>query len=523
MFPTPMTGAHKRSPAMLLSLFLMIGLTSLYYFHSSISQHHKSGRILAELHELVAEFPSSDVKITDFATMASRAAVLAKVAELYVKNHALSRDLLRESVVRVFPWWNKQKLAYIPWEHDPAMDKIRTNETGIVVCVGDGNVKEALFLITNLRNVLGSQLPIEIAYAGDKDLSPHTRTFIYATGKNIHFLDLTKVFDNTLLGLSGWAIKPFALIASRFPRTILVDADVVFFSSPETAWDDYPGPAGPGVLLFHDRAVTMDNPRNKRQNFVAEQLSQLGRQPSTHLSHSSLFYWGFVGEEADSGVVFFDKSRPQLYITALFAAWMNIEDIRSEVTWDIFLGDKETYWLAAELLGVPYAFEPWQAGRLAEYLSEPLAKEFNTERLCSPHMVHATADGKDPFWANWGIWQRKDDTTLGFANWTHWYLGARIDKAIGALNSSHDAFVEPTSSGNETLELRRAEHKERVLATQPSWHWRDWEKDSAGCPQPDESRWKPLSSEIADVLHAIVEEAHTINYAWERMKRELNH
>ncbi|EXJ71143.1 uncharacterized protein A1O5_06137 [Cladophialophora psammophila CBS 110553] len=520
MFSMLTSVVRKRPSSILLVLFLP--LITLFYFRYLVAQQHKTERLVTDLHSYVAEYPL-DVALPDFASVANQVAALSQLAGLYMREQTLDRSRLKESLAHLFPWWNEDKLAYVPWKHQkrqkPWLKEKEVPKTGIVVCVGDGNVEDALFLITNLKKVLKNELPIEIAYAGDSDLSPHTRTFLRATSKDIHFLDLSKIFDNSLIGLKGWATKPFALIASRFPRTILVDADAVFFSAPERAWDDYEGLRDTGTLFFHDRAVTMDNSENRRR-FVAEQLGKAGRAPSAHLNSSSLFYKGYIGEEADSAVVYFDKSRPELYVTALFAAWMNVQDVRDAITWDTFWGDKESYWLAAELTGIPYAFEPWQAARFSEALSKQEQEVFKTPRICSPHMVHSDAADDEPFWTNMGIWQNKEDKSLGFANWTHWYLGAPIKQTIQTTIASNLTLEPVADDSNVTLSVPK--NATEVLATQAAWYWRDWTEDARGCPQHDESRWRPLSREFLDRLRCIIAEAENIRYAWTRKKIEMN-
>ncbi|KAH0842393.1 hypothetical protein AYO21_11925 [Fonsecaea monophora] len=539
-----LTGTVRKRPSSSILLILLLPLLTLVYFRYVVVEQHKTERLVTDLHTYVAEYPL-DVALPDFASVANQVAALSQLAGLYMREQTLDRSRLKDSLVHLFPWWNEDKLAYVPWKHSSSKqskpwskDKKKPElKTGIVVCVGDGNVEDALFLITNLKKVLKNELPIEIAYAGDSDLSPHTRTFLRATSKDIQFLDLTKIFDNSLIGLKGWATKPFALIASKFPRTILVDADAVFFSNPERAWTDYEGLQETGTLFFHDRAVTMDHSENRRR-FVAEQLVRAGRQPSQRLNSSSLFYKGYIGEEADSAVVYFDKSRPELYVTALFAAWMNVQDVRDAITWDTFWGDKESYWLAAELTGVPYAFEPWYAARFSEALSTSEAVVFKTPRICSPHMVHSDADDDEPFWTNMGIWQNKEDKSLGFANWTHWYLGDPIDQTIRTtaaanltqvpleldldldLEGDGDGDGDPDRVSNATL--AQPANETQVLATQASWNWRDWTEDARGCPQHDESRWRPLSREFLERLQSIITEAEHIRYAWTRKKIEMN-
>lgn len=128
---------------------------------------------------------------------------------------------------------------------------------GIVIAVGQDHFRYAAHLIVNLRDVLGSSLPIEIAYAGNDDLPETHRAALQTLGGDITFLDVLTVFaDETLELREGkWAVKPFAVLASRFEQTIMLDADTVFFQKPEVLLDSHDGYLSTGALLFHDRLL----------------------------------------------------------------------------------------------------------------------------------------------------------------------------------------------------------------------------------------------------------------------------
>ncbi|KAI1619613.1 mannosyltransferase putative-domain-containing protein, partial [Exophiala viscosa] len=366
-----------------------------------------------------------------FGSKGRKVAALAELAQHYVDNPSLPYTRLDEAIRQEFPWWVPEKLSYIPWRSTIRSQSWETifgwNTTGLVICAGDGQAWEAAHLISTLRNVINSKLPIEVAYAGDQDLSPTTREFLANTSSEVHFVDLTQIFDDHVVGLSGWAMKSFAIVASRFARTILVDADTVFFFAPDTIFSTYPGLRETGALFFHDRFTTSSwsYKAPARRGWVAAELIATQRAASVHLNTSSLFYREYTTEEADSAMVVIDKSQAKLYLATLFAAWMNTKYIR-DFTYDMFHGDKETYWLATELSGATYSFEPWSAAIMAEDdSSESIAEHLG--KKCTEHMAHATADGTEPFWANGAIWKDIKRKDLSFVNWTHWFLGSRID------------------------------------------------------------------------------------------------
>jgi len=126
-----------------------------------------------------------------------------------------------------FPWWWTPKSAYLPWHHD---FKSEASATGIIICVGNENIIYATRLVRTLRNISKSSVPIEIAFAGDDNLSPANQALIRSLGPAIELVNLHFLFDDTVTGLSNnlFAIKPFAMLASHFKNFILTDASTIF-------------------------------------------------------------------------------------------------------------------------------------------------------------------------------------------------------------------------------------------------------------------------------------------------------
>ncbi|KAF9329094.1 hypothetical protein BG006_007812, partial [Podila minutissima] len=71
---------------------------------------------------------------------------------------------------------------------------------------------------------------------------------------NIEVIDINKSFDNGYLQLKGWAIKSFAILASRFENATLIDTDVFFLQDLSELFKD-PTYEELGVLFFYDRTV----------------------------------------------------------------------------------------------------------------------------------------------------------------------------------------------------------------------------------------------------------------------------
>lgn len=603
----------------LLTALLLQCLTLFLFYHKSADQERIQYTTTIK-QASAAPVLSTNVNIQEFGLMAKKLAVLADLAEHYGANPSIESASFTQTVSEQFRWWNASSLPYIPWKREswhinPFSDFAHSHsKTGIVICVGDKNAREAAHLITTLRNVHKSKLPIDIAYAGEKDLTFKVRQFLSKLGDDINFMDLTTVYEDSLIHLSGWATKPFALLASRHPQTILLSADAIFFSNPDEIFEDYPSLRSTGALFFHDRSITMKN-TTARYDWLDAQLKAAGREPSARLKSESLFYKRYIGEEADAAVVCVDKSIPKMYMAMVFACWMNIQEVRNAVTWKMWWGEKESYWLAAELMGVPYSFEPWSSSRAAQLKaggittsldggrsmtntttsdgdhqgtkdldkdakdkdskdtkkgrkshkktgktatatatatkSKEIQEKTSTaegrgqaqetdktaaykeglrdrsgkrstededkdeeeddavdevedgeeqeedtpleDRRCTTHIVHANAEGTEPLWANGGMWLDKKITGVGMLNWTHWYLGARIQTAL--------------NEGQETDDRHR---QERIMATQPQWWNSDWSLDAKKCPQHDADKWKKLSNDFRGTLSQMHEEVKSV-------------
>ena len=322
----------------------------------------------------------------DFAAKGDRVAAFANLAAVLQDHGITTNERFNALIQREFPWWESgyREIAF----HE------RGGETGIVVCVGSRDTLLAGHLIRTLRNVLKSNLPIQIAYAGDEDLSKKDQAALLSLASDLEFVNLLDHFDESVAGLRDgkFAMKPFAVIATRFRKTILVDADVIFLQNPEKIFEMHDGVNTTGTLFYHDRAYKMQG--KSRVAWVRALLSE--RQPSPYLENS-LFWKEDLWQEMESGVVAFDKGHPRILMALLFSAWMNTKEIREKETYSHVLGDKETYWIACELSNTPYYFQPDYAGLIGTI--EPDL----TSKMCSAHILHMDHTGDMPFWFNGGL------------------------------------------------------------------------------------------------------------------------
>lgn len=430
-----------------------------------------------------------------FGSMARQVARTADLAE------TLSHDLTLEdsemfelAVAKLFPWWRANTLRYYPWKAvAPVGGSGQEKGAGIVISVGNRNVLSAASLIVALRSVLNSTLPIELAYVGDSDLSPRWRSWLMklVDDRSIFPLDLTQVYDNSLVDLRTWDTKPFALIASRYPQTMLLDADAFFFETPDALFDTHPGLRNTGTLFLHDRSKFWGDGRREsphaRLEWLAKQIAEAGRQPSGFLNLSSLLWAadGVITEAMDSCAVFVDKSRPRVYMAMLFAAWMNGAGPRKEF-YKYWYGDKEAYWIACELTGTDYFFELWTSMRMGIATAMPGRNAKSTAQLegdCTQHMIHANADGSAPLLGNGGI--------ARLPQWTHWYLARPIKEALAEIKQNM-SIANDTYWGTELGLGTHEQYRDAIVESQVAW--------GPSCAQHEPERWRPLAPETGDVV-----------------------
>ncbi|KIV86684.1 hypothetical protein PV11_02281 [Exophiala sideris] len=389
-----------------------------------------STRIAPKIQHNYADGLDTPLNVSQWGERAIKVRQLTQWADLAVKNPAAERKAFQNALQTEFPFLaGTDSLIYTPWS---ASAKQFSSQVGMVICTGSNNFHLAAHLIASLRRVHKSKLPIEIAYSGDNDLRPEHRTFLQNLESGISFIDLLDRFPHAHDELvnGGWAMKPFALLASSYTKSMLVDADAIFLTSPDSIFDINPGLHRTGTLFFHDRAALGGG--DERRFWVKDQIAAAQIEPSHYLSTESLFYSGKTWYEADSGVTAMDKSRPDVLMGLIFATWMNTKTVRDEVSYKVFYGDKETFWVAMELSSVDYFFQPWYAGTMGTITKEdgqPESMDLKSTKveICGTHMLHLDHLGQTPFWINGGIYEHKEDPSTGYSTMTHYWVGETSD------------------------------------------------------------------------------------------------
>lgn len=208
----------------------------------------------------------------------------------------------------LFPW----TAPYFP-DHMTLHSHFKRGGRGIVLTAGDDQAPFLLTTIPTFRK-LGCDLPIEVMYLGDSDLSEDYRADLEALD-GVITRDIAQMVNDEGWKLAGWAAKPFAILFSSFREVIFIDADSLFFKNPEVLFDD-PGYQKTGALFFRDRLIMPENKKRWLQQILPKPISRQVKQ--------SRFWTGDSGHMQESGVIVVDKSRH--FLALLMVTRMNGPD-----------------------------------------------------------------------------------------------------------------------------------------------------------------------------------------------------
>lgn len=252
---------------------------------------------------------------------------------------------------------------------------------GIIIVAGEGQFMYATQLIATIREAHRCDLPIEVFYYGAEDLRSEKREFLITTYRNVRTVDLAAFghFDESFAHLDHgtWAMKPYAMLATNFTEVMLLDADSILLAHPYDFFEEA-GYKETGTLFFHDRLVKTEK-YDIIHIFLQEQLGQRGPSP---LLRDSPFWELGLRHRQESGLVLLNKAKPSVFAALLFVMWQNAGPIRDAATYHIFYGDKETFWIAFELSGMPHHFSPYFAGAVGP------ERAVHLDGFCSDHILH---------------------------------------------------------------------------------------------------------------------------------------
>lgn len=99
-----------------------------------------------------------------------------------------------------------------------------TFSRGIVIRAETNQVRYLTATIQAIRHTL----PIQVFYAGDRDLHCALHEYLGPMWNDVEQVDVTTILNDRETRIEGWAIKPCAMLATLFEEVILLDAGVFF-------------------------------------------------------------------------------------------------------------------------------------------------------------------------------------------------------------------------------------------------------------------------------------------------------
>ncbi|ORZ08186.1 mannosyltransferase putative-domain-containing protein [Absidia repens] len=346
---------------------------------------------------------------------------------------SLYTDLEQQLYSWIKPYW--KDVFAINSINSTGIPETQQEKRGIVMCVGDDQFHFAIRTIQAIRDIFKSDLPIEIFAIDDDDLSSSKRQALVKKFDHISVHNIVDRINSEGTDFGGWSLKPFAILASRFEEVILMDADVYFFQSPNTLFDDA-GYQATGTLFFYDRTLFGDWTlgRHWLESFL----------PSTSSLVPTLRWWKYQSaHEQESGVVVINKRRSLMGLLA--TCKINAKRERNEVSYKHIHGDKETFWIGYEMVQTPYAFVKTHGGVLGG-----LGDGGDPARVCG-NILHLDAKQK-PYWWNGGLLRDKNKWPDRYLLFTHYAQGENWDFETSCIKETNQIY-EFSNKDKETARL----------------------------------------------------------------------
>jgi hypothetical protein len=282
---------------------------------------------------LRAQLLTTDEKMIDFKQMTSQLRIHKTLYQHFDVLQAAGGDDKGTHAWALYTALERQLYPWIQprWPDVYAINKGNSSQRGIVMCVGEDQFHFARRTIKAIREIFKSTLPIQVYAIDAADLSESKRHDLTSSFKGVTVHNIVDRINKVGTDFGGWSLKPFAALASDFDQVILMDADVYFFQSPDTLFDD-PGYAATGTLFFYDRTLFGDWTRGRHwlESFL----------PSVSSLVPKSRWWNYKSaHEQESGVVVIDKRRSLLGLLA--TCKINAKRERTEVSYKHVHGDKE--------------------------------------------------------------------------------------------------------------------------------------------------------------------------------------
>lgn len=341
-------------------------------------------------------------------------------------------EFMIENRYPMMPSLWKMEREMFPWAHKKFYSLLEMKRSfsgrGIVLPTGDGHFRYAVHVIRTLR-WFNCTLPIWVAFSGPDDLSPDQQ--LYLKRMNTTLFDLSAYIDTDQLKLKGWQIRPFAMLAAPFKEVVVMDADIVWLQNPELIFEDEEYKKH-HVIIFRDRTL-FEGDKGKLK-WIHENIPP----PISPSIKATRMYRLLSAHEQDSSVIYWNKEKR--FHSLLLSCKMNCKQERDEFFYKEFYGDKESFWIALEMLRETFT-ELWPTpgamgkGSISTKTGQPVAcgRVLQFDRLGLP------------LWLNGGIVYHKHHEILRnyLNNFTHYAREGKWDFITECLDANVTALDDP--------------------------------------------------------------------------------
>jgi glycosyltransferase involved in cell wall biosynthesis/ADP-heptose:LPS heptosyltransferase len=197
---------------------------------------------------------------------------------------------------------------------------------GIVICAGGKTYFTCAWVCINMLRHLGCKLPIQLWYLGRKEIDLRMERLLKPLGVEcVDALEVAKEYPAR--ELSGWPLKSYAILHSKFKEVLLLDADNVPLKNPEYLFRT-PQFRKIGAIFWPDVRPGLE--QNVWKVFGVRYCSE---------------------PEFESGQIMVNKEKCWKALSLAF--WYNEH---ADFYYQYVLGDKETFHMAFRKLNTPFVF-----------------------------------------------------------------------------------------------------------------------------------------------------------------------
>lgn len=249
----------------------------------------------------------------------------------------------------MYDW--KHRVAEVK-DEIPEYPQQRYEGKGIVMAFGGRTLHNCAYITLRLlRETHKCTLPIEVFYAGGKELSEQAITWMTKTIDNIKFISTDEIIGlPSGANLNGPQIRSIALIASSFAEVLWLDADTLPVVDPSFVFtlDAY---VNMGALVWSCRCNVFSASTRAFDVFDLAIPSHYPQQLNTSRQYQSTSCLSHQPEEFDGGQMVLNKAR--VWRALYVAAWAGVNH-RYFMT-ELFSADRVMLQFAFNTTDTPYS------------------------------------------------------------------------------------------------------------------------------------------------------------------------